>query len=252
MTIGNRAATFSSLLPTLSKIPRWSYHCSPASPPPCLIADGPSVEEQAASTEQPSGMHLQKPFVNLQAAIRVMNVCRGFSAIPHKSENSSSIAHHLVLDWQSPTPQLEVLHIGWMASIAKWTLCSEGEKTATSALRSLEGNKRNGCLHLQGRPAIEPPALSLWTYACPWPKVPGWTQRQSYPNQQVMSGRIPSRLLWGVGLVACCSAQGMQLSKVQYHSAASTHMQIRHIVSVSLEWLNPRPAILGKSQQHGP
>ena len=82
---------------------------------------------------------LAKPFVNLQAPIKVMNVCRGFSATPHKSENSSSIAHHLALDRQSPTPQLEVLHIGWMASIMKWTLWSEGEKTATLALRSLVG-----------------------------------------------------------------------------------------------------------------
>ena len=59
------------------------FHYSPATPPPCLIADGPSVEEQAASTEHPSGVHLQNPFVNLQAAIKVLNVCRGFSAIPH-------------------------------------------------------------------------------------------------------------------------------------------------------------------------
>lgn len=115
------------------------YHYSLASPPPCLIADGPSAEERAASTEHPSGMHLQNPFVNLQAAIKVMNGCRGFSATPHKSENSASIAPNLALDWQSPTPQLEVLHRGWMASITKWTLWSEGEKAATLALWSLEG-----------------------------------------------------------------------------------------------------------------
>ena len=134
------------------------YHYSPASPPSCLIADGPSVDLQAASTEHPSGMHLRNPFVNLQAAIRLMNVCSGFSAIQHKSEKSSSIAHHLALDWQSPTPQLEVLHGGWMASITKWTLCSEGERTATSTLRSLEGTSamavctRRDNLHPSPRP----------------------------------------------------------------------------------------------------
>ena len=63
--------------------------------------------------------------------------------------------------------------------------------------------------------------------------MPGWTQCQSYPKQQGMTGRTPAWLFWG--LAACCSAQGRQLPKVQYHCDASTHMQIWHIASASLE-----------------
>ena len=52
---------------------------------------------------------------------------------------------------------------------------------------------------------------------------------------------------------ACCSAQGRQLPKVQYHCDTSTHMQIWHIASASLEGSIPgqRSCLNLNNMRHG-